>query len=278
MNTKYPETFWRRRLRHMALFGVLLALACAMVWVQYQSLTDTGFTTGYSLLVAMGILTSYTLKKRCSFLRFLGTSSAWLHAHVYLALGCTVFFFIHIGFRFPDGILEQALAAIFLIVSGSGMTGLYMTRRYPVRLAATRQEYVFELIPVERSRVVHQAETLLLGAGAASPSLGDFYQERMLPFLVESRSLWFLAFPTGRRKRSLLRELRNLDRYLPIEQRSVAMELGRLIQNKDDLDFHYALQGQLKLWLFVHIGFTLALLVLVAIHTVLVHAFDGGAL
>ena len=78
----YPETFWRRRLRHGIAFLVLLAIACAMVWVQHSQLTDTGFTTGYALLIAIGILASYSLKKRLSFLRFLGTSSGWLRVPV----------------------------------------------------------------------------------------------------------------------------------------------------------------------------------------------------
>ena len=274
----YPETFWRRRLRHGIAFLVLLAIACAMVWVQHSQLTDTGFTTGYALLIAIGILASYSLKKRLSFLRFLGTSSGWLHFHVYLATGTVVFFLTHIGFRMPQGILEQILAVLFMSVSCSGFVGLYITRSYPRKLAATKQEYLFESIPVERMKVMLHAESIVLTNSHNSTTLGDFYRDRLLPFFALPRSVWYLAFPNGRLRRTLMLELRNLDRYLPTDQRPAAQALGRLIQNKDDIDFHFALQGQLKLWLFFHIGCTVALIGVALIHTVLVHLFDGGAL
>ncbi len=109
-----------------------------------------------------------------------------------------------------------------------------------------------------------------------STTLGDFYRERLLPFFVQSRSLWYLTFPNGRLRRNLMQELRNLDRYLVPDQRPAAVSLGRLIQNKDDIDFHFALQSQLKLWLFFHIACTYSLIGLALVHTVLVHAFDGG--
>jgi hypothetical protein len=50
-----------------------------------------------------------------------------------------------------------------------------------------------------------------------------------------------------------------------------------LIRRKDDLDFHEARQGLLKLWLFVHIGLTCALVLGATLHGILAHAFDGGA-
>lgn len=272
------EPFWRRRLRHMAVFGVLLGLSCAVVYLQYQQLMDTGFTTGYALLAALGILSSYSLKKRWSFLRFLGTSSTWLHIHVYLALGSFVFFLIHIGFRVPDGWFEQLLACLFMAVSLSGVWGLYITRTYPRKLSNTRIEYIFEQIPTQRYLLMQEAETIVLQNCQASPTLGDFYRDRLLPYFAGSRSFWYLAFPTGRLRRNLMLELRHLDRYLAVDQRNAARDLGRLIQDRDDMDYQFALQGQLKGWLFFHIGCSAVLVILAIFHTVLVHAFDGGAL
>ena len=51
----------------------------------------------------------------------------------------------------------------------------------------------------------------------------------------------------------------------------------KLIQAKDSLDYHRAMQGLLKGWLFVHIPLTYAMLVFIFVHVVLVHAFRGGA-
>lgn len=253
-----------------------LSLGLSLVWLQHNSLGDTGFSTGYALLGAVIFLALYGLRKRMSMLRFLGSSSAWLHLHIYIALGAIAFFLVHIGFRIPQGPLEQLLAVFFMAVSSSGVYGLYITRAYPKRLTATQQEYIFERIPVERRALMLEAKQIVLQASEKSDTLTDFYTVRLLPFFTQSRSLWYLAFPNGRLRRNLMQDLRKLDRYLAPELRPLAMSLGRLVQKKDDMDFHFALQGKLKLWLFFHIGCTYALLVLAALHTVLAHAFDGG--
>ncbi len=276
MNSKKVESITRRRFRHIGIFLSALALALSLVWLQHNSLGDTGFSTGYVLLGAVVFLALYSLRKRLSVLRFLGSSSAWLHLHIYIALGSFVFFLVHIGFRIPQGPLEQLLAVMFVMISSSGVYGLYITRVYPKRLTATKQEYIFEQLPVQQRALMLEAKQIVLQASTQSDTLTDFYMSRLLPFFTQSRSLWYLAFPTGRTRRELMQDLRKLDRYLALELRPSAMSLGRLVQKKDDMDFHFALQGKLKLWLFFHIGCTYALLVLAALHTVLAHAFDGG--
>jgi hypothetical protein len=50
-----------------------------------------------------------------------------------------------------------------------------------------------------------------------------------------------------------------------------------LLREKRRLDFHYALQGLLKAWLFVHIPFTYSLLLFIVVHIVLVFGFSAGA-
>ena len=67
-----------------------------------------------------------------------------------------------------------------------------------------------------------------------------------------------------------------LDRYLSRPGRETGRQLARLVREKDDLDYHRALQGRLKLWLFVHIGLTYGLLFAAILHGVLAHSFGGG--
>ena len=73
-----------------------------------------------------------------------------------------------------------------------------------------------------------------------------------------------------------MRELKGLDRYLEKDQRSVNQQLTKFVHQKDDLDYHYAIQGRLKLWLFVHIGLTYGLLAAAVMHGIMAHAFGGG--
>ena len=67
-----------------------------------------------------------------------------------------------------------------------------------------------------------------------------------------------------------------MDRYLNEKERVHAEKLRLLIEQKDELDYHYALQATLKGWLFIHVPLTYGMLVLITIHLVVVYAFSGG--
>jgi hypothetical protein len=66
-------------------------------------------------------------------------------------------------------------------------------------------------------------------------------------------------------------------RYLNAEEKTRMSELQVLVEQKDGLDYHHALQKVLKLWLFVHVPLTYSLLIFTFVHVVLVFAFSGGA-
>jgi len=269
------ESFWRRRRRHLT--WLLLVMVVAGAWLVWQErhLGDTRFTSGYLLLGGVGWMAAYRLRKRWPMLQCLGSSAAWLQLHIYLGLALIALFAFHIGFRWPQGGLEQMLAAVFVLISGSGLYGLYISRTYPRKLTAIGKEVIFEQIPVHRRQLLQQAQSLAL-SDQHSEVLVDFIQRRLLPFLTQSRSLAYQLFPTGGARRALLAEVASLERYLRPEDRAGTTRLNGLIQDKDDLDFHQALQGRLKGWLFLHVGLTATLLVLAAIHTLLVHVFRGG--
>jgi hypothetical protein len=270
------EQFWRRRLRHVTLFLLLSAVGGLWLYWHQQNLGRTSFPSGYGLLFMVLVLAAYRLRKQWHFLRSLGSSSAWFHVHIYLGFAAFILFWVHVDFRWPMGTLEQILATVFLLITGSGFYGLYITRTYPRKLTAVGKEVLFEQIPIQRRQLVHRAETLALDAKYQSEFLLEFIDKRLLPFLTRGRSLSYLLFPNGGTRRALLTEVENLNRYLPAEHQSGTGSLKRLIQDKDDLDFHYALQGRLKGWMFIHICLTGGLLVLAGAHTLLVHVFQGG--
>ena len=107
--------------------------------------------------------------------------------------------------------------------------------------------------------------------------MADFYTRRLAGFFGGPRHFWHHLAQSNRPSRRLLDDLAALDRYLGDRERDAARELAGLIEAKDSLDYHFALQGTLKGWLFVHIPLTYAMLVFVFVHVVLVHAFRGGA-
>jgi len=270
--------FVSRRIRNVS----VMLLGLAVVWVcvhgQERSLRSSAFTTGYLLLAALAFLALYNVRKKLPFLP-LGSSAAWLQWHIYVGLGSMGVFALHVGPKWPNGTLETTLAIIYWLTFASGLAGLYLTRTIPRQLTRVGAELIYERIPSLRRQVRTQAGQVVLQSVAASgaTTLADFYAARLYDFFQWPRGMRYLLRPTSALRRSLMREMQDLRRYLSDHEQAACERLFALVRRKDDLDFHEARQKLLKLWLFVHISLTYTLLVLALAHGLLAHVFDGGA-
>ena len=267
--------FERRLIFGITALGLVVAVAL-LVWLQNSYLGHGSFTTGYALLGSLTFLMLLGMRKRLTFLPAIGSASFWMQMHIYVGLASVAVFALHVGWRVPDGGLEKFLAALYLIVAGSGFYGLYVTRVVPKKLAAINEEVIFERIPMLRSQVAKKARAIVLEACTTSEVLAKFYANRLAAFLEQPRNLAYAVRPSGRARRQLIGEMEELDRFLAEDQRRVSRKLAVLVRKKDDLDFHQAMQGRLKVWLFAHIGMTYSLLIVAIVHGVLAHAFSGG--
>jgi len=265
----------RRRIRNTLATLVIVVLLGLILSAQEASLQRSAFTSGYILLPAVLFLASYNLRKKLPFLP-LGNSSSWMQLHIYIGWGTIAIFLMHVGFRLPSGRLECMLATLYSIVAGSGIYGLYMTRTIPRKLTAIRQEVIFEQIPAIRRQVSVQARALVLASSSDSPLFAEMYQNRLSRFFETPRSPWYYLHPNGQLRRKLIAELEDMNRYLSQSQRAVSQQLAALVYRKDDVDYHHALQGRLKVWLFAHVGFTYSLVAVSLLHAVLAHAFHGA--
>lgn len=267
----------RRRYRNAAL--VLGAVAACAVWVAWldAALARTPYATGYSLFAAVVVLAAYQFRKKLPGLPF-GSSRAWLQAHLVVAIASAGVFYLHVGGRWPDGLVESTLAGLYLATFASGLVGFYLTRTIPKQLARTGEQFVFERIPHLRTQAQRQARGVVMQAvyDTGATTLADFYAERLHGFFQRPRALKYRLRPTTASRKRLFDELSGVRRFLTDAERDAAERLFKLIRLKDDLDFHAARQGLLKGWLFVHIGLTWSLVLLGAAHGVLAVAFRGG--
>ena len=269
-----------KRFRRQLIFG-LLALIAAMVgalWLngKFNTLPNYAYLTGWSLLAGMFVLTIYNVRKKLPFLP-LGKSETWLQIHIYLGFFTTLLFLIHLNFRLPHGWFEVVLAWLFVLVSGSGMVGLFFSRVLPRRLATRGGEVIFEKIPALRHALKTEAEDLAVGQEAKSPVIAEFYTKRLAAFFNDPKNFWLHLAESRRPVAALLAELDDLRRFADDTGREKIEKLSALVRQKDGLDYHRALQFALKLWLFVHIPLTYGLLIFTALHIVLVFGFSGGA-
>lgn len=236
------------------------------------------YLSGWVLLVVMLFLTFFNLRKKVPFLR-MGSVGFWLQVHIYVGIISGALFFVHISFSWPHGLLNQIIAAIFAIVFVSGVLGLWISRAFPKRLTDAGFETPFERMPQARNILRDEAEALVLAGvdGQTSPVIAEFYTDKLGLFFTKPRNLrahLLRAQSPQAAHRSQFDEIR---RYAKRTELDMLGKLQDLVERKHLLDYQYALQYTLRVWLFAHIPLSYSLLILSVAHIIVVYAFSGSA-
>jgi len=140
-------------------------------------------------------------------------------------------------------------------------------------------EVIFEQIPIVRQQLQTQVEALVLTGNTDSQAsaVAEFYRDRIRPYLLSHRDVMsHLTRGESARWHRLSRAIDDQRRYLNTDEQRVLDEVKDRVRQKHELDTKYALQGALKIWLFIHVPATWALLIFSVCHVVLVHAWSGG--
>jgi hypothetical protein len=272
-----PRTQIRDRRWRLLLVAAPSAVVIAIIIrILDDNLYHSTFFSGYLLATAILFLAGFNVVKRLYFLSFLGTASIWMQLHIYVGLLSGAIFGVHIGWEIPNGQFEGLLAFMFVSTFASGVYGLIISRLLPRKLASLRTQVIFEQIPVRCGCLVAKAQAIIDQIPNRNDTLKRFYINRVAAFLVLPRSIRFFLTPSARESRQLIDDLISMDRYLSTGDRESARQLMQIIREKDDLDYHWAIQSRLKYWLFVHLALTYSLLICGGLHGVLAHAFGGG--
>lgn len=236
------------------------------------------FISGWVLFVGMVILSSYNVWKKLPFLP-LGSSEGWLQFHIYSGLFSVTAYLIHTRFRLPSGWFEQTLALFYALVTLTGLFGLLITRTFPRRLTARGGEVIYEQIPFACRQLKDRAESLALGSAreVQASTIAQFYVAQLADFFSGPRNRFYHIVESRNALNQLQAKITEVNRFLNEQERSVMEKIGEFVRQKDGLDYHYALQSTLKLWLFTHIPLTYGLMLLSLLHIVFVYAFSGGA-
>lgn len=269
------KTFYDRRSILTALTAAVATALALGTELGRDALLPVAVYTGWLLLALVLLLTFFNARKKLPFLP-LFSASTWLQAHIYIGWLSCVVFLLHTGVRLPAGRLESLLAAAFVAVAVSGAFGLWLSRWLPPRLVRSGESLIYERIPVLRHRLATEAREVVRRAETETQSstLADFhlrvlhrYFQRVPPLLAPFTG----DDPEFHRARL---ELESTRRYLSESEESLARSLADLLEAKRNLDVQLAGQRLLKLWLFLHIPLTYALLVFIAAHVWLVLHFS----
>ena len=267
-------SFRARRRIAISLTIVALAIVGGCVWIQSNRLAHASFFTGGLVLGCILLLALFGARRRIPILP-VGSVSTWTQIHIYTGLFAAGVYWMHVPSLIGNGVFECGLSLVFLTVTLSGFYGLYVSRTLPKRLTAVEGQHRFDRVQWHRNQIAEHARRLLddLSDHAEMTMLGTYYRKHLSPFFGSRPSLGYVLIPTGGRRRKLLGGLRDLDRYLETDDRDASGRFAALVRRRDDLDYHFALQLRLRLWVVVHSIFSLALVIGGIIHAFMAFRF-----
>jgi hypothetical protein len=260
---------------------LLVAASVLLIWLHgahRRTLGRLDYFSGWALFAVILFLAIYNGRKKLPFLP-LGNSETWLQIHIYVGYLAVVIFLLHGNYRVPTGWFEISLATVFGVVMLSGIGGLILSRQIPKRLATRGGEVFFERIPAYRRALLHRAEQLALDSTkqTEATTLLEFYTRNLRDYFTGRGRYLAHWFEDQSGVQRVLAGVEDLKRFTNDNENKVLEQFAELVRERDRLDYHAALQGILKGWLFVHIPFTVSLLVFTLAHIVLVFAFSSGA-
>ena len=268
-----------RTRRTIALIATAIAILIVYLaaWMEDSRLGHASFLTGMTCLSALILLIMFGVRRRIPILP-LGSASTWTQIHIYTGLFATAVYIMHVPALIGAGIFECVLSILFWIVSASGCYGIYASRTLPKRLTAVKGQYRFDRIVWHRHQIADVAAQLLEHVAERSTLrvLGTYYTTCLKPFFSNRPSVAYVLLPTGNRRRHLLSGLQELDRYLEDEGRETAGRFAALVRRRDDLDYQFALQLRLRLWLLVHSALSVGLLAAAIVHAIVAWRFTSG--
>jgi hypothetical protein len=282
---RYPTRQIVECLLVVAISGGLLWL----VWIYGNGLRDPRYLDGWVLASGMSVqLFFHVAIKRAT----LSPKSAmrWRKIHIFVGYLLIAAFISHSDFSLPDSGFEWALWAGFVLVTLSGIFGTYLA--WSLKTKRRIDEGVsYDRIPTlraELARDVHAAvvETAPVSAQIALPGLPklphdawimDLYTAPLRDFFQGPRN--FTAHLTGSQRplKQLIDEIDNLSRYVDHQGQEKLATIKALVIEKDRLDFARVYLGLTKVWLFVHVPVTYALVVLTVLHVLVSYSYSSGA-
>ncbi len=264
----------RRRWANTAVTMLLAGLMLALYELSQLSLEDSQILTGWGLVTLFTVLILFTVRKRLPMLP-LPNAAVWLQMHIYAGWLTGLLFLLHTDFEWPTGTLDIWLWGLAVSLWLSGVLGLALTRCLPRLTVSIGPRVLFEAIPMERRRLAEGVKALATASAAetTSTTILDFYRRELHGFFLGPRHAVAHLIGSRRHLRRLQRNIDSLQRYVDEAGRSALDRMAAMVREKDALDHQFATQAALKLWLFVHVPLTWAMVPVIAVHVVLAYAF-----
>jgi hypothetical protein len=263
---------------------VNLAVACLffalffLANIRYDvALRDAQYFNGWMLLTCIAVMMILTIRKRVVILPF-GRVRRWLLIHYYLGFVTIAIFLVHTKFRLPNSPLEWLLWSMFVLVAVSGLFGALISKVMPPRLEARGERILFERIPIFRNQLATEAEAIARDSirDGNTASIAKLYVDILARFFAGPRNVLAHLNSSNVPLARIMTELHSVERYLDDAGKVRLARMRELVEAKNNLDIQYANTLLMRIWLFLHIPPTYAMLVFAVVHVLLAYAFSTG--
>lgn len=219
---------------------------------------------GVAGAILIVVLAFFGIRKR-RYRSTLGTLRQWLRWHIFLGLVVIVVLLVHSGGRFHDRVAVTALLLLAIVVI-SGAIGALLYATLPRLLNEVESDVTAEEMSEQLNDLLRQMSRIASSRSAAFQNVYNaLARETTPPFLAG----WRLIATNVQRRRDVERRSQLLA-TVPKEEQDALREMLVLSRQREELLRRLIVQQRykniLQAWLYVHVPFTFALLIVAALH------------
>jgi predicted membrane channel-forming protein YqfA (hemolysin III family) len=220
-------------------------------------------TIGYALIL---LLAFFGIRKRWYRSRF-GTLEQWLQSHIYLGILALVILLFHTGGRFNDKVAVATLILVGIVVL-SGIVGAVLYVTIPRLLTEVESELTVAEISDQLNQLAKQMARI--ASGHSEP-----FQRIYNQLIGESLPGWLggwglLISRLARKKGKVATDLPQMLALVPKEEEAELRQMLVVSRQRKELLIRMLFQQRykniLESWLYIHVPFTIALLVFALVH------------
>lgn len=219
-------------------------------------------TIGFALIL---LLSFFGIRKRWYRSTF-GTLEQWMQSHIWLGVLVLVILLFHTGGRFEDKVAVATLLLVAIVVA-SGVVGAVLYVTVPRLLTEVESNLTVDEISDQLNQ---QARTMARIASGQSAPFQRIYDELLRQSAPGVLAGWRLLLSRLGRKQQKEADWSRLLSVVPKEEQEELRQMLVLSRQRRELQLRLIFQQRyknvLEFWLYIHVPFTIALLVLSIVH------------
>lgn len=218
---------------------------------------------GFALML---LLAFFGIRKRWYRSNF-GTLEQWMQSHIWLGVLVLIILLFHTGGRFEDKVAVATLIVMAIVVA-SGIVGAILYVTVPRLLTEVESNLTVDEISDQLNQLGRSMARIASARSAPFQRIHDELVKQSTPGVLAGWRL--LLARLGRRKQSEATDWARLIALVPKDEQDELRQMLVLSRQRRELllrlIFQQRYKNALEFWLYIHVPFTIALIVLSIVH------------